>query len=186
MKNTSGGYSMVETLVSLLVLAVGVTGVAGMQLNALQTTQDAGHQSVALELAEELLEKMRANTVQMAAASNPFLDIDFQADDDASEMEFSCSGISTDCDASALASYDIGEWKKKVAAALPSARVVVCRDAAPYDFEQRRYVWECTDEDTAPVVVKLAWSEKGREPSEQDERPPLLPTVVLVAEVAAP
>lgn len=55
------GFTLIEVLVSLLLLAVGVLGAAAMQLYALKSDQVAGVHSQAVYLANSIADAMRAN-----------------------------------------------------------------------------------------------------------------------------
>lgn len=55
------GTSLVEVLVAVVVLAVGMLGVAGMQASALRNNQAAYERSVATFLANSITERMAAN-----------------------------------------------------------------------------------------------------------------------------
>ena len=57
------GTTLVETLVALLVLSIGLLGVAALQINALQTNQGAHVRSQASVLAYDIADRMRANRV---------------------------------------------------------------------------------------------------------------------------
>ena len=52
---------MIEVLVALLVLAVGLLGVAGMQTVSMQQTQGADRRSVATLLVQTMADEIRAN-----------------------------------------------------------------------------------------------------------------------------
>lgn len=55
------GFALIEVLVALLLLSLGLLGVAGLQLSALQHSQDAYLQSIADIQTLTLLERLRAN-----------------------------------------------------------------------------------------------------------------------------
>lgn len=55
------GFSMIEVLVALLVLAVGLLGFALLQTMNLRFTQSANYRTEATNLAYDLLDQMRAN-----------------------------------------------------------------------------------------------------------------------------
>lgn len=55
------GFALTEVLVAVLVLSIGILGIAGLQMQSLQSNNDALHRSEALWLAQELVERMRAN-----------------------------------------------------------------------------------------------------------------------------
>lgn len=56
------GFALTEVLVAVVVLSIGILGIAGLQMESLQSNNDAMHRSEALWLAQELVERMRANT----------------------------------------------------------------------------------------------------------------------------
>lgn len=62
----SRGFSMIEVLVALLVLALGLLGFALLQTMNLRYTQSAQYRTQATNLAYDLLDQMRANRFQAA------------------------------------------------------------------------------------------------------------------------
>jgi type IV pilus assembly protein PilV len=59
--NAEKGFTLIEVMVSLLLLAIGVLGAAAMQLYSLKSNQVAGVHSQAVYLANSIAEAMRAN-----------------------------------------------------------------------------------------------------------------------------
>lgn len=55
------GFTLIEVLVAVFILAIGVMGAAAMQLNALKFNQTASMRSQATFLAYEIVDSMRAN-----------------------------------------------------------------------------------------------------------------------------
>jgi len=62
-KQKQNGFSMIEVLVSLLVIGIGLLGLSGLQLASFKSTNNAHSRNVATNLAMELSERMRANQV---------------------------------------------------------------------------------------------------------------------------
>src|SRR5690606_26552754 len=62
----AAGFSMIEVLVSLLVLALGLLGFALLQTMNLRYTQSADYRTHATNLAYELADQMRANRLSAA------------------------------------------------------------------------------------------------------------------------
>ncbi|AOH34984.1 type IV pilus modification protein PilV [Luteimonas sp. JM171] len=60
-RGRAAGFSMIEVLVSLLVLALGLLGFALLQTMNLRYTQSADYRTHATNLAYDLLDQMRAN-----------------------------------------------------------------------------------------------------------------------------
>ena len=55
------GVGLVEVLVALVLLAIGVLGFALLQLRAIDASLEANNQVLALTIAQDLAERMRAN-----------------------------------------------------------------------------------------------------------------------------
>ena len=55
------GFSMIEVLVALVVLAIGLLSFALLQTMSLRYTQSANHRTHAVNLAYDLIDQMRAN-----------------------------------------------------------------------------------------------------------------------------
>jgi type IV pilus assembly protein PilV len=60
-KNLARGTTLIETLVALLVLSIGLLGVAGLQMTSLQNNRGAHLRSQAQVLAYDIADRMRAN-----------------------------------------------------------------------------------------------------------------------------
>ncbi len=61
MKRTQGGVTLIEVLISLLVLGIGLLGAAAMQLNALKFTDSSTLQTQASFIAYDMLDRIRSN-----------------------------------------------------------------------------------------------------------------------------
>lgn len=57
------GVSLIEVLVATLVLSIGVLGYAGLQLRALNSTEDAHYRTQAVAIAQDIVERIRANPI---------------------------------------------------------------------------------------------------------------------------
>lgn len=57
----SRGVSLIEVLVSLVILSLGVLAVVGLQLVSKRNNADAGQRTIAAQLAYDIAERMRAN-----------------------------------------------------------------------------------------------------------------------------
>lgn len=163
-----GGFTLIEVLVALFVLAVGIAGAGAAQLAAERTRQQSALMSEAAQLAASLSARMQANppVARLPDAGNPYLSLAYDARSDGppGPAERACFGASA-CDPLQLAEFDLHEMRQAVHARFPGARIAVCRDGAPWDESQRRYRWQCTDEADAPAVVKLGWFGTGEAPA---------------------
>lgn len=57
----SKGISLIEVLITLLVMSVGMLGVLGLQVNAKRVNYDATQRTLAAGLVQNMVERMRAN-----------------------------------------------------------------------------------------------------------------------------
>jgi type IV pilus assembly protein PilV len=158
-KFLAGGSSLVEVLVSLLLLALGLLGASILQLHSLRARHDSALLSAGAQLASGMAERMRANSVLMHGpdAGNPYLNVAYAADDaDAAGGAPDCFGAAA-CGAAELAQFDIAEWKQQLHAALPGARLHICRDTSVWDAAAQGLQWACSGGKGAPIVIKLGW-----------------------------
>lgn len=63
-RRQQAGLSLVEVLVTVVLVSVGLLGIAGLQLTSVQNTNSAAQRFEATLLAEDILERMRANRSQ--------------------------------------------------------------------------------------------------------------------------
>ena len=61
------GFTLIEVLISILILSVGLLGAAAMQLQSLKFTQASQWRSQANFLAYDIVERIRANRVNAAS-----------------------------------------------------------------------------------------------------------------------
>jgi type IV pilus assembly protein PilV len=155
------GFSMVEVLISILVLTFGMLGMVGMQAAALHANREARLQSTAAVLARELADMIRGNkSVGVLATSNPYLG-DFSTSLVYGTPSY-CLAVaaSTTCaDTTAIANAEMTEWLARVDAELPGARVVTCLDTAPFDASSGLPQWGCTAGASAAIVIKIGWTQ---------------------------
>lgn len=69
--NRQNGFSMIEVLVTMVILAIGLLGVAGLQIASVRNTQVAAQRSIATQQAYDIAERMRANMGAFAANGVP-------------------------------------------------------------------------------------------------------------------
>lgn len=174
---TSAGFTLVEVLVALFVVAFGVAGATAVQTGAVRMADEAARLSDGLRLAASLAQRMRANPVAMALpdTANPYLQFDTDAGA-AMPAAVSCYG-DADCDPMQMAGFDLGETAALLAGRFPGARLRICRDGQPADADGLP-AWPCSGEPGAPVAIKMGWRGK---PGERDA-----PAVFLTLGTAAP
>lgn len=159
-RQSERGFTLVEVLVAIVILAFGMLGTVGMQAFALQANRDARLQAQAVVFARELAEMMRGNkeiAVKTTAAANPYLVTSMTMASPSYCMRV--ANASTGCTSALdVASAEMTDWLARVAAELPDARVSVCFDGAPYDANGLPQ-WTCNTTGTDEIVfIKIGWT----------------------------
>ncbi|MEN6587565.1 MAG: type IV pilus modification protein PilV [Sulfuricella sp.] len=96
------GTTMLEVLITIVVIAFGLLGLAGLQAVSMKNNNHAYYRSVATMMAHDVTERMRAN--RTAALGGSYA---------------TAIGVAAPTPAD-VASTDLSEWKKNIAASLPS------------------------------------------------------------------
>lgn len=146
------GATLIEVLITMLVVAVGLLGAAGMQLASTRYQQTSALRSQALLQAEFLVEKIRVNSVNLTAANlavaqaNPetaYLAADEYPAADALPADPAC-GLAAQpaCTAAQAAQRDLRDWKLSLARDLPGGRgsVFPVTDGVSTEANARRVV----------------------------------------------
>ena len=94
------GFSMIELLVAVLVMGIGVLGITGLQMVSLQNNRGALTRADAVQLAYDILDRMRANPgaayAGLAIGAAPPVTVDCQA---------------ATCTEAQMATFDQAVWK---------------------------------------------------------------------------
>ncbi|MCL5801587.1 MAG: type IV pilus modification protein PilV [Gammaproteobacteria bacterium] len=107
------GFSLLEVLVALLVLSVGLLGLAGLSAKGMNSNQSAYYLSQAMAQAYDMADRMRANRAGVVAGNY----------DSISGTGSDPGCISTGCaTASQIAQYDANRWNTANANLLPAGQ----------------------------------------------------------------
>jgi type IV pilus assembly protein PilV len=119
------GFTLIESLVALVVLSVGMLGIGSLYVVSLQSERTALYRTQAVNLAGDMLDRIRANgtardSYAMAAAA------------DAPKEKDTKDCLQDPCSKADLAKFDLARWVAAVKNTLPSgdATVVVTKAAS--------------------------------------------------------
>ena len=155
------GFSLIEVLISVLILSVGMLGAVGMQATAMKSNKEARNQAIGIVFARELGEKMRGNhTVaiikSVVPADNPYVfDVTLEANTVIAPPVVNCFTVGCPTPME-TAIWDVADWQGRVQAALPTPRVKICFDDAPFNASGVGK-WDCTDVGDV-AVLKMSWT----------------------------
>ena len=106
------GFTLIEAMVALVVLAVGMLGIAGLYVTTLRSGGGAIYRMQAVNLAADLADRIRANPTGGAAYAG-------------AGANNNCYGGAVDCAPGALAANDILVWQAQLAVLPGGAGAVV-------------------------------------------------------------
>ena len=156
------GFSLIEVLVSIVVLSFGLLGMVGMQAASLQANKEARLQSSAVFLGRELAETIRGNkNVGILSTNNPYVG-SFAT----SPLVFGTPSYCLNAAPAAactsttdIANAQMTEWLARIGAELPGARVDVCFDSTPFTAGGLPQ-WACSNTGGV-LVVKIGWTRRS-------------------------
>ncbi len=114
------GFSLLEVLISLVVLSVGLLGIAALQVNMIRFNHSAQLRAVAVAQAGSMIDRMRANYAGLKSGNYNNI-----------------SGIPaapncTTCTNTEIAQRDTNQWNTTNALALPSGQGTVVGNGSNY------------------------------------------------------
>lgn len=139
------GISLLESLIAMIVAALGILGVVGMQMRTLTDSQTTVRRAQAIRLIEDLSERLKVNPNAMTDMSA------YVSDFSDTPNPGNCQNNA--CSHTALAQYDLGIWKQNVAASLPLGQASIF--LAPSEPTNNR----------RQLGVMISWRENERDTS---------------------
>jgi type IV pilus assembly protein PilV len=110
-RRPSAGFSLIEVLVSLLVLSFGLLGLAALQISGLKSSHMGFVRTQAAQLAYDIGDRMRANSG--AATAGTYVGYT-GSEGYTGTGSTSCVGKDNVCTSAELAEFDKGQWKSGV------------------------------------------------------------------------
>lgn len=163
--NKNQGFTLVEIMIAVFVLAIGLLGMAGLQMASLKNNHSAYLRTQAVEYAYDISDRMRANSVGLTTggaliggsydnqtptrnADCYFEDFDSDGTDD--------NGV-TNCTPAQMAGNDLFELITNGAGSeLPAGSSVVCVDSTPNDGVPGTFACDGTGN---VIAIKVWWAD---------------------------
>lgn len=109
------GFTLLEVLIALLILSIGLLGIAGLMSASLKSNDGSYFGTQASELAYDILDRMRVN--RLAAEGGAY---DGTVSGALTTVPFTqCFGSSKACDSAMLAQWDLTDWSNQLVADIP-------------------------------------------------------------------
>lgn len=106
------GFTLIEVLVTVVVVSIGLLGLAGLQINGLRANVSSEARSKATLLASDIIERMRANP--LGVANNDYANIDTTGIGCSAQPNPFCSNANAitaaSCTPTEMASFDAWVW----------------------------------------------------------------------------
>lgn len=133
LKNKQVGMTLIESLIALLVLAVGLLGLAGVQARMLAENRTSNQRAVAISLIDDMFNRMRNNRDAAYAGS-------YASDWSATAAVQDC--ISATCTPAQLAQSDLNQWRSNISSSLPGGNAKIFTSST----------------DARQIGIAIAWS----------------------------
>jgi type IV pilus assembly protein PilV len=101
---------MVEVLVALVVLSVGMLGIAGLYVITLRSGGSAIARTQAVSLANDIADRIRANRMATVAYNTT-----------GTQQNNNCVGGTVNCTRAQMAAEDLWQWNRQIQQALPGS-----------------------------------------------------------------
>ncbi len=110
------GITLLEVLIAVVILSIGVLGLAGLQFAGLRNGQQSYQRSQAVLLASEIADYMRASRDQAILGS-------YQVSAAPGAPAVNCDSVA--CTPAQLATFDVYQWYTQVTSLLPSGQATI-------------------------------------------------------------
>ena len=105
------GVSLIEVLVTLIIISVALLGTASLQVISKQSNFQAVQRTMAAHLANDLLQRMRNNRDVL----DDYLPLgDLGAGSLGTAPDTDCAALDADCAPQQLAGYDLWQWEQQL------------------------------------------------------------------------
>jgi len=111
----SRGFTLLEVLISIIIIAIGLLGMAGLQVTTLRNNNSSSMRTQATFLAEDMADRMRSNVAGVTAGNYAPTTTIPTTSTVSCETSTGCAiSSASGCSASELAAYDICEWQNNL------------------------------------------------------------------------
>ncbi len=161
------GFTLVEILITVLILSIGLLGLAGLQVRSMKQNHNSYLRTQATILAYDIIDRMRANPSAVTATVTDYVAKGAYTVT-TSSTPFTVSAptatagctTTTGCTTTQMANTDINQWRVALATQMPAGVGVICLDstADPDNTPGSPAVHQCDDAGTV-YAIKIWWQD---------------------------
>ncbi len=160
------GFSLLEVLVAIVILSVGLLGIAGLQVKGLQVNHSSYMRTQATLLAYDMADRMRANITRQQDGS--YKSGDYNMATTTPSQHTKCRDANGKCTEQEMAENDLFEWNQAIRALLPTGSDcsedsqfcgVVCRNTIPVETDSTPAAPNCDGGNNDPYAIKIWWDD---------------------------
>ncbi len=118
----NNGFTLIEVLISMLILAIGLLGLAALQMTTLRQNLSAYHRTQATQFAYDIADRMRVNINNAKLGSNSVYHKKTAA---SASKQTSCTTVASSCSSAQMAEQDLFEWYERLGSVLPNGLGVI-------------------------------------------------------------
>ncbi len=123
--NLQDGFTLLEVLISLVILSIGLLGLAALQTTSLKQNQGAYYRSQSAQLSYFITDRMRANISGLP---------DYITTDASDASKINSCRTSAGCSPENMAENDLYEWFLALNDALPSPNATISLNGSVYSI----------------------------------------------------
>lgn len=162
------GFTLLEVMISIAILAIGMLGIASLQMVSIEHNHAAYLRSQAITISQDIVERMRNNPD--AVNANKFDNVD--SSNIESIHSATCLTAATGCSSSELADIDIDQWALTINSInsdntqlqLPNAKATIKVDGTNANLFTINVEWEIKKW-TKPVGEAATYSRENAKTS---------------------
>ena len=139
LRNAANGFTLVEVLIALVIMSVGMLGIAGLYVHSMQAARTSLFRHQAVTLAGDVADRIRANPRAGAGYM-------------VAGQDNSCIDGGVDCTPAEMAQSDILDWQTQARDTLPAGAVAILFNNAVAPSTYR---------------IRVTWNEAGQNPPPQ-------------------
>lgn len=145
------GFTLLEVLIAILVLSIGLLGLAGLQFSALRNNTQSYERSQAVAFAYEIADRMRANRASAGAGLFQLTPTDVPV------AALNCDAVP--CNRAEIAQFELARWRMNLVNTLPGATASITCSEAPCQLRSRQ-------------TINIIWNENRTAATDRSCPPP--------------